>query len=558
MLHHSGKLLVKVVNRSFAAVMGGPNALTINRFTTRALSPLPAAPAFDANAIGDQWLQATPAAGAAYQNPWDLAHQTASAQGYAEFMEPDLLNLPATPLPVPASQEADPSWPPATFVSPAWHLQDGFTGFLDVRAQATGKGVRIAHLDTGYADQHVSKPRNLRPDLGWNFYEGNSSTIDPATTGLLDNPGHGPATIAILAGNTVSLADGGQIYNGDFGGAPDAEVVPVRVGPSVVHFYTAAVAQGLNWAIAPANDTANRCDVVTLSHGGVPSAAWADAVNACYDAGIVVVAASGDNVSVVVPLPTHSTVYPSAFGRVITVTGATYDKTPYVTHGIGKMQGNWGPDIVMKKAVASFTPNIAKMVLGTTNGFYMNFGGTSASTPQVAAACALWIQLYGASYPANWQRVEACRLALFESVQNPGADTEHIGRGILNVPAMLDSALAARIQALMAGGTVQPMQPDSVSFGFWRTLFNIAPPNSAEDAMYDLEVAQILHRSTQPELATAFLNYTNTGVIDPTQAPRLRTLLAAEPDISNALTAKIAAIQAAPPAPVPVVPPPAG
>jgi len=79
-----------------------------------------------------------------------------------------------------------------------------------------------------------------------------------------------------------------------------------------------------NWALAPSSG--GPCDVVSLSHGGLPSNAWARAVNDLYDAGIVVVAASGDSFNLkVVDLATHFTVYPSAF------------------HRVGEMQGCWGP-----------------------------------------------------------------------------------------------------------------------------------------------------------------------------------------------------------------------
>jgi Subtilase family len=112
-------------------------------------------------------------------------------------------------------------------------------------------GVRIAHLDTGYWPPQVSTPRHIRRDLGYNFSENNTNTTDPGTSGVLRNPGHGTATSAILSGNTVDLIYQGQQYTGDIGGAPDAEVVPVRIGPSVVHFYGSAMAQGMDYALAP-------------------------------------------------------------------------------------------------------------------------------------------------------------------------------------------------------------------------------------------------------------------------------------------------------------------
>jgi hypothetical protein len=75
---------------------------------------------------------------------------------------------------------------------------------------------------------------------------------------------------------------------------------------------------------------------------------------------------------------------------------ATFLKKPYISQTLGAMQGCWGPDAVMEKAVAAFTPNVAWMDFNhPPNGFSMSGGGTSASTPQIAAACALWLERYG-------------------------------------------------------------------------------------------------------------------------------------------------------------------
>ena len=54
---------------------------------------------------------------------------------------------------------------------------------------------------------------------------------------------------------------------------------------------------------------------------------------------------------------------------MITAAGATYDKTPYVTNKIGEMEGNWGPDSIMQKAISGYTPNVAWMKFKTVNGF---------------------------------------------------------------------------------------------------------------------------------------------------------------------------------------------
>jgi subtilisin family serine protease len=195
------------------------------------------------------------------------------------------------------------------------------------------------------------------------------------------------------------------------------------------------MAKGLYHALAPKGDYANRCDVVSISHGGLPTPSWADAVNMLYEHGITIVAASGDSIfAEFVDIATRYTVYPSASNRVLTAVGATYLKEPYITNKPGVIQGCWGPDTVMEKAIAAYTPNVAWMVFDSIPcGFEMSGGGTSSSTPQVAAACALWLQLYRDQLPADWRRVEACRVALFDSADNKTPDKPKLGWGTLKV-----------------------------------------------------------------------------------------------------------------------------
>ena len=90
-------------------------------------------------------------------------------------------------------------------------------------------------------------------------------------------------------------------------------IVPVRIANSVVHFGTGAVAQGIDYAVSIG------ADVVSMSMGGLPSQAWADAVNKAYEAGVVVVCAAGNNFG---GLPTSLVVYPARFDRVIAACGA--------------------------------------------------------------------------------------------------------------------------------------------------------------------------------------------------------------------------------------------
>ena len=79
-----------------------------------------------------------------------------------------------------------------------------------------------------------------------------------------------------------------------------------------------------------------RVDVVTMSMGGTASQAWAEAVNALYDAGVFVVTAAGNNYG---NLPTHETVFPARFNRVVAACGVMADGQPYAGLGLSRMAG---------------------------------------------------------------------------------------------------------------------------------------------------------------------------------------------------------------------------
>jgi hypothetical protein len=438
------------------------------------------------------WLVVTPVEGVHSPNSWDAAHhyvRDASKGLYQLFQsidsiyaEPNELHeMPYAGMP---KEPPDKSWPHSRSLT--WHLGDSYTQLTEAQkaAKKSSCTARAVILDTGIYPKQISTPRNVIKNLEKDFLDGDNDATDPGTSGVLKNPGHGTATVAVLAGNRVSLGN----FDGDVGGAPDAQVVPVRISDSVVHFWTKEMAQGIDYAAAISEQGGTDfCEVVSISMGGVASRAWASAVNRAYERGVLIVAAAGNNFG---DFPTRYTVYPSRFNRVVTVTGATLAFTAYRTDknpGAKGMQGNYGPPSVMRHAIAAFTPNIVRAEWGTTNKFSANGAGTSYATPQVAAAALLWLQSYGGQY-RGWQRVEAARVALFQSADKSRPEsTAYFGNGILRA--------ADALQIVPNVAALKMMPEDEVSFPLFRILLGLDEPSQGEEKMYEVEALNIALRS---------------------------------------------------------------
>jgi hypothetical protein len=232
--------------------------------------------------------------------------------------------------------------------------------------------VRVGILDTGFDPAHATLPPQLLLELQRDFFDEDLDATDPGANGFGDNPGHGTATLALLAGGRVR-PQGGPAFDDFLGGAPRAEVVPIRIADSVIHFSSDSMAEGIEYAITAG------CRVISISMGGLPSRRWAYAVNAAYGLLSAVFAAAGNNIRD--GFPTRETVWPARFNRVVAVCGATADKGPYYERGFDGMQGNFGPAAKMETAIAAYTPNAPWAEMGCRDVVSMNGGGTSSATP---------------------------------------------------------------------------------------------------------------------------------------------------------------------------------
>lgn len=319
----------------------------------------------------------------------------------------------------------------------AWYLEDDRSQ-LRKAYNLLGKDVpsiKIGHLDTGVA-KHEALPENLLVNEGYDFKEGKKDPSDPMNYSRNDTrlPGHGVGTMTILAGKDIRNSKEELL---PIGGNPSASVVPIRVGNSPVNVLTRRMGKAFMHALD------KNCEVISMSMGGVPSRLTAKAINKLYENGVVVVTAAGNNYKrkLVNNLITKSVVYPARFSRVIAVSGITGDYKPYWKkkneHLPGKvMQGNWGPKKAMKTAVSAFTPNVP-WAIGDPKVegklFRKSGGGTSAATPQVAAAASLYLAKYKEDIEKligreDWLKTEIVRQAIFQSCSDRSPDGVEISQ----------------------------------------------------------------------------------------------------------------------------------
>jgi hypothetical protein len=391
--------------------------------------------------------------------------------------------------------------------------------------------VRIAFLDTGYDSKHLARPPNINHSLARNFVEDKTS---PEGASLDKNPGpagsqsHGTGTIGILAGGNLKLvgSDGNEMFSGPLGGAPMAEIAPMRVATSVVHLENPFIKtrpSGTTRAILYA--IKKECDVISMSHGGLPSRALADAINSAYEHGIAMFFASGDYIQ-----PTDASihspryvVFPAAFSRAMNVCGVTADNLTYgkqphehYDNTLGSMEswrlrGNWGPASWMKNAIAAFSPNVLWPHLPRDqegeNIIDLDGQGTSSSTPQAAAAAALWLQYYRDDAVLknnwrNWKKAEMAYAALRQSAKQfnpsglPNYSSDFFGNGILQAKGALSKDPKTF--------NIQAQKPATVGLG-WAKLFGSLVGGTREPGisdetikqMFGLELAQLAQRSAK-------------------------------------------------------------
>jgi thermitase len=280
--------------------------------------------------------------------------------------------------------------------SQQWNLD--LIGADAAHSVTRGEGAVVAVVDTGVDAGHADLAGRLLP--GVNFATG--------ATGPQDEDGHGTHVTGIVAADEGNGVGVGSV-------APGARVLPVRVLGADGSGTDADVAKGIDYAVA------HGADVINLSLGGtaldafLPGGEFAAAVQRAVDAGVVVVAAAGNDS---VPLCEQ----PRIRGEILCV-GAV-DK-----RGMRSFFSSGDERTVMAPG-GSAAGGSGEDVLSTVPGSkYAEMAGTSQAAPHVSGVAALLVSR-GVRGPAAVARV----LATARDAGMPGADSVY-GAGIVDAAA---------------------------------------------------------------------------------------------------------------------------
>jgi len=512
-------------------------------------------------------------------HPWDQAYafyKILDKQSKGLFVEPSFYesrkqthgsaNKSSKAVGPEATNNYMPKWPnpqghEQEFV---WHMSLEHSQLAAAResviksTKAADRKIKVAHLDTGYSPKHPAAPKHLTN--GISFVKGEPKNpghevVDKGT--LAENEFHGTGTIAYLAGGELKASQTFDGYEGPFGGVPFAQVVPIRISDTVALIgilnNTKQFAQAVDYAIA------NNCEVISMSMGGQPHRSWAKSINRAYEAGITIVTAAGNsfNSGAMRILP-RKLIYPARFERVIAATGITFNGEPYSfdanSHyptkmaGGDNMQGNHGPKSAMSTAIAAYTPNLPWAEMKNSKPiFNKSGGGTSAATPQVAAAAALWIvkhkkALVKKGYAGTWRQVEAVKHALFTSADKSYPLWEkYYGNGslkALNALSVLPPESRKLKQAKKARVTPFALLEFIQLLIFRKSAGrpNEAPkPDKNLEEMLSLEMLQILHKDAALHHYIEELDLFEKGSLNKEQFKFIFNKVKASPFASNFL-----------------------
>ncbi len=228
-----------------------------------------------------------------------------------------------------------------------------------VPGNIAGDGVKVAILDTGIDYTH--------PDLD-DVYAGGYDYVDDDSDPK-DGHGHGTHCAGIVAAEDNGV--------GVIGVAPHASIYAVRVLNNQGSGSTSDIIAGIDWAID------NGIDVISMSLGGGSyDSSFDAAVSRAFDAGVVVLAASGNDGKGTIS-------YPAKYDDAIAVGAIDSSHSLASFSNYGPEQEVVAPGVDIYSTMPTYTVTLNQWWYGGMSKNYDEMSGTSMACPMAAGVVAL-------------------------------------------------------------------------------------------------------------------------------------------------------------------------
>jgi len=306
-----------------------------------------------------------------------------------------------------------------TEVPDSWSLQE--LGVDQVGDRFTGKGVKVAFIDSGVAPHHGLKVAGGYNALSEKDKEGWKT----------DEKGHGTHCSGVVAAR-----EDGELAQRR-GMAPGAEVYAVKVAPGGC---ASDLVEAINWCID------NYIDVIGINVGSkMPCHQVEQALLDAYQRGITCVAAAGNDAGAVS--------YPAALSHVIAVSAVGRMGTfPLESAHTLKASGYFGHDGDVFFANFSnygdqidvCAPGVA--IPSTVPKGYAAWDGTSMACSHVTGMAALVLEAYPEVKTGDAYQPYYVRQVIADSAIDLGLPTQMQGAGMVNAALALNCAYARRLE----------------------------------------------------------------------------------------------------------------
>lgn len=360
-----------------------------------------------------------------------------------------------------------------------------------------GEGILIGQPDTG-VNKHQELVKGLQVTGSYDFVDKKPVPIDPLVKEHdLDTPGHGIATASVVISRgglnepVPNMPSGTTGPGFVTGAATSAQVMPIRAIRSVVRLSQTSVVRAIDHARRAG------CYVITMSLGGVYSRALEAAVERAVADNIIVLAAAGNCVRLVV--------YPARLSSCIAVAATNIDDHPWRGTCRGDSVDISAPGEFVWRAVRKTPDDATDQVAGGQ--------GTSFAVALVAGVAACWLAHHGrekliAASPNGATLQDLFRHHLQATARTPeGWDATNFGAGIMDAEALLaaDAELPERVSRIATEPRVSGLSKSAIQAA--DLLSDPEAPVSGLQAAGALEGLSVLQRRDfAPELI--WLTYT--------------------------------------------------